>query len=108
MDEEIGATELKERLDRGESIELIDVREPFEWGIANLGEYGARLIPMNEIPSRVEELDPAREIVLICRSGSRSMQVTQYLRGRGYGRARNLRGGVLAWGEEVDPSFPRY
>ena len=106
--DEIGAGELKARLDAGESIELIDVREPFEWGIANLEEYGARLIPMNQIPERLEELDPAREVVLICRSGARSMQVTQYLRGRGYDRARNLRGGVLAWGDEVDPSFPRY
>ncbi|MBW3554767.1 MAG: molybdopterin-synthase adenylyltransferase MoeB [Gemmatimonadetes bacterium] len=106
--DEIGAGELKGRLDAGDPIELVDVREPFEWGMANLEEYGARLIPMNQIPDRLEELDPAREIVLICRSGSRSMQVTRYLRSRGYERARNLRGGVLAWGEEVDPSFPRY
>ncbi len=108
VDEEIGAAELKERLDRGDPIALIDVREPFEWGIANLEGYGARLIPMDDVPARVDELDPGDEIVFICRSGARSMQVTEYLRQRGFARARNLRGGVLAWGEEVDPSFPRY
>ena len=108
MEMEIGAGELKERPDRGDEIDLVDVREPFEWGMANLEGYGARLIPMGEVVERMEEMDPAREIVFICRSGSRSMQVTRYLRAQGYARARNLRGGVLAWSEEVDPSFPRY
>ena len=107
MLDEIGATELKERLDRGDALELVDVREPFEWRIANLGDYGARLIPMGQLEDRLGELDPERETVFICRSGARSGDVTRYLRQRGY-QARNLRGGMLAWGSEVDPSVPRY
>ncbi|HSH46439.1 MAG TPA: molybdopterin-synthase adenylyltransferase MoeB [Longimicrobiales bacterium] len=107
-DDEIGAAELKERLDRGESVDLLDVREPFEWGIANLGEYGAKLIPMKELTDRLDELDPEHEIVVYCRSGARSERVTNYLRQHGFPKARNLRGGVLAWGDEVDPSFPKY
>jgi sulfur-carrier protein adenylyltransferase/sulfurtransferase len=105
---EIGVTELKERLDTGETLDLVDVREPFEWRIANLGEFGARMIPMGEMADRVGELDPAREIIVYCRSGARSGDVVHYLRERGYARARNLRGGILAWGAEIDPSFPRY
>jgi sulfur-carrier protein adenylyltransferase/sulfurtransferase len=105
---EIGVAELKERLDTGEPLDLVDVREAFEWRIANLGEYGARMIPMGEVADRVGELDPAREIIVYCRSGARSGDVVHYLRERGYARARNLRGGILAWGAEIDPSFPRY
>jgi sulfur-carrier protein adenylyltransferase/sulfurtransferase len=100
--------ELKERLDRGEAIDLVDVREPFEWRIANLGAYGARMIPMGEVSHRLDELDPEREIVLYCRSGARSGDVGRYLRSRGYGRVRNLRGGILAWADEVDPGTQKY
>lgn len=106
--DEISASELKQRLDRGDEIELVDVREPFEWRITNLGDYGARLIPMGQLEERLQELNPERETVFICRSGHRSGDVTRYLRQHGYGRARNLRGGMLAWGDEVDPSVPRY
>ena len=106
--EEIGAVELKERLDAGADIDLIDVREPFEWRIFNLGDYGAKLMPMNELEGRLDELDPDREIVFYCRSGARSGNVTSYLRQKGFDRARNLTGGVLAWGDEVDPAVPRY
>jgi sulfur-carrier protein adenylyltransferase/sulfurtransferase len=105
---EIGVTELKERLDRGEAIELVDVREPFEWRIGNLEEYGARLIPMGTVAERVVELDPSRELVVYCRSGARSGDVVAWLREQGFARARNLRGGVLAWSDEVDPSMPKY
>jgi sulfur-carrier protein adenylyltransferase/sulfurtransferase len=105
---EIGVAELKERLDRGDAVDLLDVREPFEWRIANLGDYGARLIPMGDLTERLDELDDGSEIVVYCRSGARSADVARYLRSRGYERARNLRGGILAWGEEVDPSVPRY
>jgi sulfur-carrier protein adenylyltransferase/sulfurtransferase len=105
---EIGVAELKERLDTGEALELVDVREPFEWRIANLGDYGARMIPMGEVAARADELDPAREIVVYCRSGARSGDVVRYLREQGFARARNLRGGILAWGAEIDPSVPRY
>jgi sulfur-carrier protein adenylyltransferase/sulfurtransferase len=106
--DEIGAGELKRRLDEGADLDLIDVREPFEWRIYNLEEHGARLIPMNQLEARLDELDPEREIVFYCRSGARSGNVTQYLRQHGFERARNLTGGVLAWGEEVDPAAPRY
>jgi sulfur-carrier protein adenylyltransferase/sulfurtransferase len=106
--DEIEVAQLKERLDRGDDLDLIDVREPFEWRIANLEPYGARLIPMGELGDRVDELDPQREIVFYCRSGARSGDVVRYLREQGYHRARNLVGGVLAWGAEIDPSFPRY
>jgi sulfur-carrier protein adenylyltransferase/sulfurtransferase len=105
---EIDPLELKDRLDRGEALELVDVREPFEWRIANLGEYGARLIPMGDLEERLEELDHQREVVVYCRSGARSADVVRFLRSQGYDRARNLRGGILAWGEAVDPSVPRY
>jgi sulfur-carrier protein adenylyltransferase/sulfurtransferase len=105
---EIGVAELKERLDTGEAVDLVDVREPFEWRIANLGDYGARMIPMREVASRLGEMDPDREVIVYCRSGARSGDVVRYLRDQGFARARNLRGGVLAWREEIDPSFPRY
>jgi len=105
---EIGATELSERLDRGDAPALIDVREPFEWEIAHLGEFGARLIPMGEVEARISELDRDRETVFYCRSGVRSGNVVAWLRSQGWERARNLTGGILAWGEEVDPSVPRY
>ncbi len=106
--DEIGAAELKRRLDEGADLDLIDVREPFEWRIFNLEEHGARLIPLNQLESRLGELDPGREIVFYCRSGARSGNVTRFLRQQGFDRARNLTGGVLAWGDEVDPSTPRY
>jgi molybdopterin/thiamine biosynthesis adenylyltransferase/rhodanese-related sulfurtransferase len=105
---EITPAELKARLDRGERLRIVDVREPFEWRIANLEPYGAELIPMREIPARLDELGKDEEIVLQCRSGARSAQVLEWLRAQGYGRLRNLRGGILAWADEVDPSLPRY
>jgi sulfur-carrier protein adenylyltransferase/sulfurtransferase len=105
---EITVTELKEKLDRGERVSIVDVREPFEWGIANLGEYGARLIPMGELTRRLEEIDPADDLVIQCRSGNRSAQVTQFLRARGYPRVANLQGGILAWSDEIDPSKKKY
>ena len=105
---EITATRLKQRLDEGETIRLIDVREPWEWDLANLEAFGARLMPMPTVPQHVDELDPDEEVVLYCRSGARSMRVLQYLYARGFGRVRNLQGGLLAWSNEVDPSFPQY
>jgi adenylyltransferase/sulfurtransferase len=105
---EITPAELKERLDRGDRLTIIDVREPFEWDIGNLEPYGARLIPMKEIQQRYEEIDPADEIVLQCRSGARSANVLGFLRQHGYERLLNLKGGILAWSEEVDPSIPKY
>lgn len=105
---EISATELKQRLDTGEPLTLVDVREPFEWRIANLGEQGARLIPMGELADRVDELDPDAEIVFYCRSGARSRTVAKYLATHGFARVMNLKGGIIAWSEEVDPTLPTY
>lgn len=105
---EMTATELKERLDRGERITIIDVREPYEWQIANLGPYGAQLVPLRQLPEHLNRLDSAQEIVLHCRSGQRSAQAQRQLWDAGFRRVWNLKGGILAWREEVDPSLPRY
>ena len=105
---EITVSELKEKLDRGDAVTIVDVREPFEWEISNLEEYGARLIPMGELMRRLGEIDPADDLVIQCRSGNRSAQVTQFLRARGYPRVANLQGGILAWSDEIDASKRKY
>ncbi|MEX0907103.1 MAG: molybdopterin-synthase adenylyltransferase MoeB [Gemmatimonadota bacterium] len=105
---EITSTELKQRLDRGDPLLLVDVREPFEWDIANLGEYGARLIPLGDVLERADEIDPTAEIVLYCRSGSRSAGALRQLRARGYARVWNLKGGINGWASAVDPNMPTY
>ncbi|HEX6937965.1 MAG TPA: molybdopterin-synthase adenylyltransferase MoeB [Longimicrobiales bacterium] len=105
---ELTPAALKQRLDQGDPIVIIDVREPHEWEIANLGRYGARLIPMREIGGRLDELDPGAEIVLHCRSGARSAAVLRQLRDAGFPRLWNLKGGILAWADEVEPTMPKY
>ena len=102
----ISVRELKRRMDAGERISLIDVREPYEAEIASIP--GARLIPMDEIPERYVELDPQEEHILQCRSGQRSRRVLEFLREKGFGRLKNLEGGVLAWSDEIDPTVPKY
>jgi len=104
--EEIAPTELKRRLDAGDDIFLLDVREPVEWQICRL--EGAVLIPMNTIPARMHELDSAREMVVYCRSGKRSAQITAFLKAAGFRKVKNLQGGILQWSDEVDPSVPKY
>jgi adenylyltransferase/sulfurtransferase len=106
--DEISVTDLKARLDRGERPVLLDVREPFEWNIINFGEYGARMIPLKELPARTEELDQSQELIVYCRSGSRSARAAEFLRAQGFSNVLNLKGGVRAWAEEVDPSQPTY
>ena len=106
--DEISATELHERLEAGAELELIDVREPYEWKVFNLGDYGAELIPLHQLQARLDDLDRERETVFYCRSGARSGDVVRYLREQGWDNVRNLTGGILAWGDEVDPSTPRY
>ena len=111
MEEEIPemtVTELKGRLDRGDKLTIIDVREPYEWDIGNLGPQGARLIPLGSLAERLGEIDPEDEIVLQCRSGSRSGRALQYLRDQGYDHLWNLAGGILAWSDQIDPSIPKY
>ncbi len=104
---ELSVNELKERLDRGEQIALVDVREPYEWDIGNLEKQGARLIPLGDLPERFEEIDKDAEVVVHCRSGARSARAAEFLREKGY-RVRNLEGGILAWSDEIDPSIPKY
>jgi adenylyltransferase/sulfurtransferase len=105
---ELSVGELKERLDAGRRLTLIDVREPFEWNIANLGAYGAKLLPLSEFGEQADQLNPAEEIVVYCRSGARSANVVDYLVQCGFPRVWNLRGGINAWAREVDPAMPTY
>jgi rhodanese-related sulfurtransferase len=97
---------LKARLDRGDRIFILDVREPFEISLAPFP--GARPIPMDEIPSRRTELDPDRETVVVCHHGVRSAQVAMYLARMGFEHVLNLSGGIDAWSETADPTTPRY
>jgi adenylyltransferase/sulfurtransferase len=103
---DITVTELKARLDRGDVPVIVDVREPAEFEICRIP--GAVLIPLNQLPSRLGELDPTREIVLQCKVGGRSASATAYLRRAGFAHARNLAGGILAWIDQVDPSQSKY
>lgn len=105
---EITPTELKARLDRGDRVTIVDVREPWEWEIGNLEPQGARLIPLNDLPSRMDELNPQDELVMQCRSGARSARAAEFLRAQGFERLHNLEGGILRWSDEIDPSIPKY
>jgi adenylyltransferase/sulfurtransferase len=106
MVREISPTEFVARRDAGDDLLLLDVREPHELAIASVP--GAVHIPMGQVPERLAELDPKREIVVLCRSGGRSLQVARFLESRGYGSVANLTGGTLAWSRDVDPSLPTY
>jgi adenylyltransferase/sulfurtransferase len=105
---EITPIELSERLERGEPIALVDVRELHEREIADLPERGQLRIPIGELLGRLSELDPEAPLVLYCRSGSRSGWATRHLVSRGFTRARNLKGGLLGWKAEVDPNIQAY
>ncbi len=102
---EITPKELKARLDRGDDLFILDVREPHEYQICNLK---GQLIPLGELPQRVHELDSSREIVAHCRSGKRSAEAVDFLRKAGFQKILNLKGGILAWSDEVDPAVPKY
>ncbi|MBM4191542.1 MAG: sulfurtransferase [Gammaproteobacteria bacterium] len=106
MINEITVEQLKARIDAGERPPVIDVREGWELDISNLAF--ARHIPMGQILARIGELDPATPLIIMCRSGGRSMQVTKILETRGFGSVFNLTGGILAWGERIDPSLRSY
>ena len=100
------ARELKAELDRGEVLQIIDVREPQEYQINRLP--GSILIPLGELPKRYVELDPNANLVMQCKSGMRSAKAQDFLRSKGFTRVRNLTGGVLGWIDQVDPSQPKY
>jgi len=107
MIEEISATELKRKLDAGEDIQLIDVRQPEEWAFAKI--EGAKLIPLGEIMNRRDEIDESRETVIHCKAGMRSARAVQLLQQVGYkGNIKNLKGGITAWSNDVDPKVPKY
>lgn len=103
---DIEPSELDESIRRGEKPILLDVREPYEYEICHL--EGAKLIPVGQIPDRMKELDPSRSIVVYCHHGIRSAAVTRILRGAGYAGVTNLKGGIEAWRQQVDPSMPGY
>jgi sulfur-carrier protein adenylyltransferase/sulfurtransferase len=102
---EISVEELKKKLDAKQDIFILDVREPHEYKICNINGH---LIPVNDLPKRVEELDPAKEMVVHCRSGMRSAKAVGFLRQAGFTRVSNLAGGILAWADRIDPKMPKY
>lgn len=105
---EISPLELKQRLDLGQPLVLLDVREPFERAIADLPDVGQKRIPMAEVPGRMGELDPDEPLVVYCRTGGRSAHVARYLLASGFTSVVNLGGGVMGWRNEVDPSLQEY
>ena len=103
---DITPAELVERMSAGNSIHLVDVREPHELEISQID--GAKLIPLGQLAARLHELDSANEIVLFCKSGSRSARALELMASAGFRRMKNLKGGINAWAREVDPSLPLY
>lgn len=107
MIEEISATDLKSRMDAGDDIQLIDVRQPDEWAFAKI--EGAKLIPLGEVLNRMGEIDENRETVIHCKMGMRSARAVEALQRAGFkGDLKNLKGGITAWSNEVDPKIPKY
>jgi adenylyltransferase/sulfurtransferase len=102
---EMTVEELKRKLDAKEDIYVLDVREPNEYQICNIGGH---LIPMGDVPKRQQELDPEQHIVVHCRSGVRSAKVVDFLRQQGFEKVQNLAGGILAWADRIDPKMPKY
>ena len=103
---EISPRELDERIRRGDDVQLIDVREQWEWQIARIP--GARLMPLSKFEDEVSTLDRTREVVLYCKVGARSMHAAEYLADNGFSRVSNLSGGILRWSDDVDPAVQRY
>lgn len=97
--------ELKQLLDSKADFQLIDVREPHEYEIANLS---AELIPMGEVPDNLDKISKEKLVVVHCRSGARSGRIIEYLETLGYDNLYNLKGGILAWIDEIDPSMTKY
>jgi adenylyltransferase/sulfurtransferase len=102
---QISVKELKARRDAGEDIFLLDVREPYEYQIAQIG---GKLIPQNDVPNRLAEIPRDREIIVHCRSGARSQRIAELLKQAGYQDVVNVAGGILAWADEIDPTVQKY
>ena len=105
MDYEISSEDVKRKLDAGETCTLLDVREPYEFAIAQIGGH---LIPLNDLPKRVRELDPTREIVVHCKVGGRSQKAAEFLAQNGFKNVHNVAGGIDAWSKRIDPKVPKY
>ena len=106
MVSDITASQLQARRTAGTGPKVLDVREPWEVQLASIP--GVLHIPMKEVPARLAELDPNEELVVMCKSGGRSMQVAQFLARNGFRSVANLTGGILAWSRDVDSSVPPY
>jgi adenylyltransferase/sulfurtransferase len=102
---QISVKELKARRDAGEDFFLLDVREPYEYQIAQIG---GTLIPQGEVPNRLAEIPRDREIIVHCRSGARSQRIAELLQQSGYQNVANVAGGILAWSDEIDSSVQKY
>jgi sulfur-carrier protein adenylyltransferase/sulfurtransferase len=102
---QVTVKEFKTRRDSGEDLFLLDVREPYEYQIAQIG---GTLIPQNDVPNRLAEIPRDREIIVQCRSGARSQRIAEFLKQSGYTQVANLAGGILAWSDEIDPSVQKY
>jgi sulfur-carrier protein adenylyltransferase/sulfurtransferase len=102
---QLSVKELKARRDAGQDVFLLDVREPYEYQISQIG---GTLIPQNDVPNRLAEIPRDREIVVQCRSGARSQRIAELLKQSGYTQVVNLAGGILAWSDEIDPSVQKY
>ena len=105
-DLEITPAETKQRLERGEGMLLVDVREPWEFEICRI--EGAKLIPMSTIPANLQTLDTDNEVICYCYHGMRSLDVAVWLRGQGVESAKSMAGGIDRWSAEIDPKVPRY
>ncbi len=105
---DVGAVELNERLRSEEPPFLLDVRQPHEWDIVNLEPDGAVIIPLAELPDRLDEIPRDREIVVYCRTGARSASAAQMLVEEGFSSVFNFVGGIHAWVDDIDPSLPKY
>jgi len=107
LDYEITAEDTQAKLNGGETITLLDVREPWEYDVAHI--EGSKHIPMGDIPARANnELDPEQHIIVVCHHGVRSMNVTAWLRQQGFEMAQSMRGGIDYWSRAVDPKVPLY
>ena len=102
---QLSVKDLKQRIDAGEDVFILDVREPYEYQIAQIG---GKLIPQNDVPQRLAEIPRDREIVVQCRSGARSQKIAEFLKQSGYTQVVNLAGGILAWSDEIDPRVQKY
>jgi sulfur-carrier protein adenylyltransferase/sulfurtransferase len=103
---EIDVVDVKHKMDQGDPFLLLDVREPHEYLICSIP--GSKLIPLGDLPKRVNELDTATEIVAHCKSGTRSAKAVDFLKQAGFKKVKNMKGGILAWSDKVDPTVPKY